>query len=102
MGGLSLLDLNEDALYWLRARQEVTLQTVSAYRKQIDGMERKARLGTIPRTASFSLLTTQDYLKIHPYFDYIFPKHYFWNRGFDGMYGTVARWVGPSANGIPG
>ena len=93
MGGLSLLDLNEDVLYWLRARQEVTLQTVSAYRKQIDGMERKARLGTIPRTASFSLLTTQDYLKIHPYFDYIFPKHYFWNRGFDGMYGTIARWV---------
>lgn len=93
MGGLSLLDLNEDALYWLRSRQEVTLQTVSAYRKQIDGMERKARLGTIPRTASFSLLTTQDSLKIHSAFDYIFPKHYFWHRGFDGMYGTVARWV---------
>jgi hypothetical protein len=93
LGGLSLLDLNEDALYWLRTRQEVTLQTVSAYRKQIDGMQRKARLGTIPRTASFSLLTTQDYLKIHSCFDYIFPKHYFWNRGFDGMYGTIARWV---------
>ena len=93
MGGLSLLDLNEDVLYWLSARQEVAMQTVSAYRKQIDAMERKPQLGMIPRTASFSLLTTQDYLKIHPDFDYIFPKHYFWNRGFDGMYGTVARWV---------
>jgi hypothetical protein len=102
MGGLSLLDLNEDVLYWLRARQEVTLKTVSAYRKQIDGMERKARLGIIPRTASFSLLTTQDYLKIHPSFDYIFPKHYFWNRGFDGMYGTVARWVKTLGKWNPG
>lgn len=93
MGGLSLLDLDEDTLYWLRARQDVTLQAVSAYRKQIDGMPRKTRLGTIPRAASFSLLTTQDYLKIGPSFDYVFPKHYFWNRGFDGMYGTIARWV---------
>lgn len=93
MGGLSLLDVNEDALYWLRARQEVTLETIAAWRKQIDGMDRKAKLGTIPRTASFSLLTTQDYHKIHPAFDYIFPKHYFWHRGFDGLYGTFARWV---------
>jgi hypothetical protein len=30
---------------------------------------------------------------MHRYFDYVFPKHYFWHRGFDGMYGTVARWV---------
>jgi hypothetical protein len=30
---------------------------------------------------------------MNPYFDYIFPKLYFWNRGFDGMYGTIARWV---------
>ena len=50
-------------------------------------------LGTIPRTATFSVLTAQDYQKTHPYFDYIFPKHYYWHRGFDGMYGTIARWV---------
>ncbi len=93
LGGQALFDFNEDALYWLRGRQEGTLRTLQAIRKQIDGMERKAKFGTIPRTASFSLLTTQDYLKIHVYFDYLFPKHYFWNRGFDGMYGTVGRWV---------
>jgi len=85
LGGLDLFDLNEDALYWLRARQEVTLQTVAAYRKQIDSLEHKAKFGTITRATSFSLLTTQDYARIHPYFDYIFHKHYFWNRGFDGM-----------------
>lgn len=93
MGGLGLFDVNEDTLYWLRSRQEVTLQSCAAYRKQIDALDHKAKLGTIPRTASFSLLTTQDYFKIHQYFDYLFPKHYFWHRGFDGMYGTIARWV---------
>jgi hypothetical protein len=93
MGGLGLFDLNEDVLYWLRVRQETTMRTVAAYRKQIDALDRKARLGTIPRATSFSLLTTQDYLRIHPYFDYLFPKHYYWNRGFDGMYGTIGRWV---------
>jgi hypothetical protein len=39
------------------------------------------------------VLTTQDYQKMHGFFDCIFPKHYYWHRGFDGMYGTVARWV---------
>jgi hypothetical protein len=51
------------------------------------------KLATIPRAPTFSVLTTQDYQRMHPYFDYVFPKHYFWHRGFDGMYGTIARWV---------
>ena len=102
LGGLDLFDLNEDALYWLRARQEVTLKTVATYHKQIDGLEHKAKFGTITRATSFSLLTTQDYARIHPYFDYIFHKHYFWNRGFDGMYGTIARWVRTIGEWNPG
>jgi hypothetical protein len=93
MGGLALFDLNEDVLYWFRARLEAAVQSAAAYREAVDRLDRKALLGMIPRTATFSLLTTQDYLKIHRYFDYLFPKHYFWHRGFDGMYGTIARWV---------
>ena len=93
MGGLALFDLDEDALYWLRMRQQVTLRSMAAIRKQIDLLDRKTKLGTIPRATTFSVLTAQDYQKTHVYFDYLFPKHYFWNRGFDGMYGTIARWV---------
>ena len=93
LGGLSLFDLDEDALYWLRMRQESTLRSMAAIRKEFDGLPRKPKLGTIPRSAAFSVLTTQDYQKTHGFFDYIFPKHYYWNRGFDGMYGTVGRWV---------
>ncbi len=90
---LALFDLNEDALYWLRARQQDSMGFFAAMRREIDKLSRKAKLGTIPRAPTFSALTTQDYQRMHPYFDYVFPKHYFWHRGFDGMYGTVARWV---------
>lgn len=93
LGGLSLFDINEDALYWLRMRQEATLKNMAAIRAQWNQLPRKGKLGTIPRSAAFSVLTTQDYQKTHGFFDYIFPKHYYWHRGFDGMYGTVARWV---------
>lgn len=93
MGALALFDLDEDSIYWLRCRQELTMRSMAALRGQINGMSRKVKLGTIPRAASFSTLTTQDYQRTHPFFDYIFPKHYFWHRGFDGMYGTIARWV---------
>lgn len=93
LGGLSLFDLNEDALYWLRMRQAATLANMSAIRSQWNKLPGKPKLGTIPRSAAFSVLTTQDYQKTHGFFDYIFPKHYYWHRGFDGMYGTVARWV---------
>ncbi|MCC6588066.1 MAG: hypothetical protein IT168_15340 [Bryobacterales bacterium] len=90
---LSLFDVNEDALYWLRMRQEATLKNMSAVRQAWGQLSRPAKLGTIPRSAAFSVLTTQDYEKTHHFFDYIFPKHYYWHRGFDGMYGTIARWV---------
>ena len=25
--------------------------------------------------------------------DFLLVKHYFWHRGFDGLYGTLSRWV---------
>ncbi len=102
LGGMSLFDLTEDALYWLRSRQEMTLRGMAAIRRQIDAMNRRVKLGTIPRSPAFSILTTQDYQRMHAYFDYIFPKHYFWHRGFDGMYGTVARWVRTIGEWNPG
>lgn len=93
LAGMALFDLHEDTLYWLRMRQESTMGYFKAVREQINKLNRQVKLATIPRTATFSVLTTQDYERMHPYFDYVFPKHYFWHRGFDGMYGTIARWV---------
>src|SRR4051794_29157416 len=59
MGAQALFGFNEDVAYWLRCRQEGTLQTLQAMRKLIDGIGSKPKFATIPRTASFSLMTTQ-------------------------------------------
>ena len=93
MGAFQLLDLNEDVTYWLRARQETSRGWMSAAREGFDGLDRTVQLGAIPRAAAFSGLTGQDYTHLGRCFDFVFPKHYFWHRGFDGMYGSVWRWV---------
>ena len=93
LAGLNLFDIDEDVLYWLRARQEKTIASMAAVRAELDKLERKVEIGGIPRAAAFSPLTGQDYQRLGPILDLIFPKHYFWHRGFDGMYGTAARWV---------
>ena len=93
LAGLNLFDIDEDALYWLRARQQVALGAMATLRKVVDQIDRKTELGGIPRITSFSSVTGQNYQQMAPLFDYIFPKHYYWHRGFDGLYGTVQRWV---------
>lgn len=93
LAGLNLFDINEDALYWLRSRQQVAHGAMQAMRNAVDQLDRKTTLGGIPRITSWSSLTGQNYQRMAPLFDYIFPKHYYWHRGFDGLYGTVQRWV---------
>ncbi len=93
LAAMQLFDINEDVLYWLRARRQMALGAMAAMAAQVKKLNRPIELGGIPRTAAFSSLTCQDYVEMGRYFDYIFPKHYYWHRGFDGLYGTVARWV---------
>lgn len=93
LAGMQLFDINEDALYWLRARRETALGFMASVAEQVGKLNRKVEFGGIPRTAAFSSLTCQDYHAMANWFDFIFPKHYYWHRGFDGMYGTVSRWV---------
>ena len=57
LGGLILFDINEDALYWLRARQEACRVSMQTLRKGIDRVDRKLELGAIPRISTFSSLT---------------------------------------------
>jgi hypothetical protein len=93
LAALELFDVNDDVLYWLRARRQAALGFMAAVREQVDRLERRLELGGIPRTAAFSGLTGNDLHEMASYFDYVLPKHYFWHRGNDGMYGTVARWA---------
>ena len=93
LAGLTLFDINEDAIYWLRARQEMAMHSMGMLRNAVNRLNRKVKLGAIPRITTFSSLTGQNYQKMRQIFDYIFPKHYYWHRGFDGMYGTIQRWI---------
>jgi len=93
LAGLNLFDFDEDALYWWRARQNRSLRSWQDARATLDRCDRYVELGGIPRITSWSSLTGQNYQQMPLYFDYIFPKHYYWHRGFDGLYGTVERWV---------
>ncbi|NKB72511.1 MAG: hypothetical protein GKR89_36000 [Candidatus Latescibacteria bacterium] len=93
LASLLLFDINEDALYWLRTRQELSRFEWQWARSQVDQADRKVTLGGIPRAVSWSSLTGQNYHQMAEYYDLIFPKHYFWHRGMDGMYGTISRWV---------
>lgn len=93
LGALNLFDVNEDVLYWLRARQEASRTEWRWAREQADAVDGDIVLAGIPRTPAFSGLTGQDYGEMARYFDILFPKHYYWHRGFDGLFGTVWRWV---------
>ena len=93
LAGLALFDIDEDILYWLQQRRLSSQQRWADARAAVDAVDRPLLLGGIPRTATFSALTGQDYEQMSRPFDLIFPKHYYWHRGFDGLYGTIARWV---------
>lgn len=63
---------------------------------------RQVKLAIGPRLPAFSALCGYDFPAIAPLFDLILPKLYIWNRGFDGMYGTVGRYVATLADWNPG
>ena len=93
LAGLNLFDLDEEGLYWLRWRRDDGLEEGRAVRREIDQLDRKLLLGNGLRSAAFSGMTAVDFAAWDEILDLLLVKHYFWHRGFDGLYGTVARWV---------
>lgn len=93
LAGLNLFEVDEDGLYWLRWRRDDGLKEGRAVRREIDGLDRKLLLGNGLRSAVFSGMTGVDFEAWDEILDLFLVKHYFWHRGFDGLYGTVARWV---------
>ena len=93
LSAMNLFDINEDAIYWLRWRREESIKTGEAFRRELDTFPRKLLLANGPRSAVFSGMTALDFHAWDKIVDLLLVKHYFWHRGFDGMYGTIARWV---------
>jgi len=93
LAGLNLFDVDEDGLYWLRWRREDSIAEGQAVRRELDKLPRRLLLGNGLRSAVFSGMTALDFAAWDEIADFLLVKHYFWHRGFDGLYGTVARWV---------
>jgi hypothetical protein len=94
LGGFHLMGADPDLMAWLRFRVE----SVSAYFRDVracvaDGVEREVKVGVGPRSAAFAPLCGYDFAELADCVDLLLPKHYFWQRGFDGMVGTVLRYV---------
>ena len=91
--GLQLFDIDEDVLYWLRWRRTDGLNEARAARSELDQLSRPLLLGNGLRSAVFSGMTGMDFCAWNEVLDFLLVKHYFWHRGFDGLYGTLSRWV---------
>ncbi len=103
LGAFALLGSDPDLLAWLRFRVDALTGFFEGVRAAVDAeLGRGAKLGVGPRTACFAPLAGYDFARLAGCMDILLPKHYFWHRGFDGMYGTVGRWVETLVSWNPG
>jgi hypothetical protein len=94
LGAFHLLGADPDLMAWLRFRVESLTDFFRGVREWLRAeMSRPIQLGVGPRSAAFAPLCGYDLAQLAEFVDVLLPKHYFWHRGFDGMVGTVARYV---------
>ena len=93
-GALELFGRDPDLVAWFRFRSELLMAYFRGIREGLDAHAgRKVKLGVGPRTPAFAPLCGYDLRAMAGIVDILLPKHYFWHRGFDGLYGTVERYV---------
>jgi hypothetical protein len=94
LGAFGLLGNDPGLAEWLAFRMDSLTETFGQVRAQARSHARRPlKVAAGPRTAAFAALCGYDYARLEGCLDVLLPKHYFWHRGFDGMYGTVARYV---------
>jgi hypothetical protein len=103
LGAFGLLGNDPALAEWLAFRMDSLTETYARVREIAQGgAKRPIRVAAGPRSAAFSSLCGYDYARLSDCLDLVLPKHYFWHRGFDGMYGTVARYVQTLCEWNPG
>ena len=79
---------------WLRFRIESLTRYYGDIAEMIRAdVGRPVKLACGPRTAAFAPLAGYDMTALAGYMDVLLPKLYVWHRGFDGMIGTVGRYI---------
>ena len=103
LGTFGLLGNDPGLAEWLSFRLDSVTETYRRMRELIHAhANRPVSLAAGPRSAAWSSLCGYDYGRLGGILDVMLCKHYFWHRGFDGMYGTVARYVQTLTEWNPG
>lgn len=102
-GAFGLLGRDPDLFDWFTFRMDSLSYCYASIRETIEAVgSRRFLLAAGPRSAAFAPLCGYDLPRLASMLDVLLPKHYFWHRGFDGMYGTVARYVETLTSWNPG
>jgi hypothetical protein len=102
LGGLGLFGRDPALVAWLAFRQESLTACFADLARAVRAAAPGAKLAAGPRSAAFAPLCGYDLAALGEALDLLLPKHYFWHRGFDGLYGTVARWAATLVAWNPG
>lgn len=94
LGAFGLLGGDPDLLAWLAFRLDSLTACYADIVATVKAASRPGlKLAAGPRAAAFAPLCGYDLPRLAGILDVLLPKHYFWHRGFDGLYGTIARYV---------
>ncbi len=103
LGAFHLFGSDPDLMAWLQFRVESLTDFFQSVRQCLAAeTNRPVKLGVGPRSAAFAPLCGYDFAQLAQFMDILLPKHYFWHRGFDGMLGTVYRYVETLTQWNPG
>ncbi len=103
LGGARLLQGDPDLFAWLQFRVDSLTAFFQTTRTQVDAaLGYPIKLGVGPRSAAFAPLCGYDFVRLAEFLDILLPKHYFFQRGFDGMLGTIYRYVETLVQWNPG
>ncbi|MHB1354353.1 MAG: hypothetical protein ACYCZF_00080 [Anaerolineae bacterium] len=93
LGSLGLLGSDPSLVAWMNYRRDSLTLFFQQVQKAIVAERMNIKLGVGPRSAAFAPLCGYDMPRLAEFMDFLLPKHYFWHRGFDGLVGTVGRYV---------
>lgn len=103
LGGARLLNGDPDLFAWLQFRVDSLTAFFYSIRTHLDAeLPHPINLGVGPRSAAFAPLCGYDFVRLAEFIDVLLPKHYFFQRGFDGMIGTIYRYVETLVHWNPG